>query len=100
MTKKFKELPAFETNEFKVGDWIICYDSEVSNGIQEIIDISKDSILLKNYLHWVNFRTCRKLEEVKAREFWIDPGMFAYEYLPPHLSPNKFIKVREVLEEE
>lgn len=65
-----KELPAFEINEFKVGDRVRVYDSQCLNddriGIVEEVD--EDEVVVKivdyepgyNY----NFKQCRKLEEV------------------------------------
>lgn len=106
MTKKYRELPAFETNEFKVGDNVHVYGcSSVKDGvllkIRHIYSTAymeaRDS---EDILHVVHFKQCRKLEEIKPRIFW------AYELY--HYNPNedldpcdthspRAIKVQEVL---
>ena len=102
---KYKELPAFETNEFKVGDLVKCYDSEVSDDNEIIEVIVADKIYLKNYTYSAHFKTCRKLEEIKPREFWIvgrEDEFYVYENEPKDITLSegfKKIRVREVLED-
>lgn len=104
MSKKYKELPAFETNEFKAGDVINVYVDyntihkvTVNNSFGDYLDFGAE--LYGRY----HFKQCRKLEEVKPREFWI---YSAYDHNPDeHPDPRgvrypKAFKVREVLDEE
>ena len=108
MGKKYKEFPTFETNEFKVGDLVRCYDSVVDRdpAIVEYIDNDGD-ILIKGHDVYVDFRTCRKLVEVapkiaylcmnSGRFFMDSSGTKEYEKKYKELG---WVKVAEVLENE
>jgi hypothetical protein len=106
---KFKELPAFETNEFKVGDRVKVYtengillgivSSDRNKGYHYVF-ILKDGTEEEVEFH---FKQCRNLEPVKPREFLIkrcdgedDDMIFEYD----SLIREGFIWVREVLEDE
>lgn len=103
---KYKELPAFESNEFKVGDLINIYSPEPLQ-INRISKIYQDLIIVENSLSgccMFHFKQCRKLVPIEAREWevWIDcygdlfdnPKDLYYD------KKAKKIKVREVLEDE
>ncbi len=101
---KYKELPAFETNEFEIGDKIKCYDS-CTNTEQKhsIVRIIKDFVEIETQEFIsgieVHFSTCRKLEPVKPREWtvWIQDGDI--QSRNPFIPIKDPIKVREVIEE-
>lgn len=117
MTKKFKELAAFETNEFKVGDLINVYDKE--KVIEKLVVTNIDGDFIENFLTAkynplsenqkmsidimrFNFKQCRKLVEVEPREFWLSESTQKFytwdEVGSMRLVKENFIKVREVLE--
>jgi len=102
---KYKELPAFETNEFKVGDKVKVYNSEghFTAFVSEIM-LNKEFLRLETRTLPVHFKQCRKLEEIKPREFWVDllenkllP--IEYEKRNKDFSKSGYIKVREVIED-
>jgi len=74
---KYKELPAFETNEFKVGDRIRAYGVLVDGHIDDIVTgickITKDHLMVDTidnvYYSSPHFKQCRKLVEVEPREW-------------------------------
>jgi hypothetical protein len=102
MSKKYKELPAFETNEFKVGDRVRFYeDCDANEG--EVVHVSMNVIEVHGINYGIHFKQCRKLEEVKPREFWIhSPGGYLVDTLSTddrvNLKAQGYIKLREVLE--
>ncbi|HEY5688552.1 MAG TPA: hypothetical protein VIS27_09640 [Yeosuana sp.] len=110
MSKKYKELPAFETNEFKVGDKVICYDSAVVvSVIHTVTKVFPTSIILspgpEEYKGMdMNFKQCRKLEEIKPREYSVNIDAITGNIVGPFSSLNsdnfKTIKVREVMDDE
>jgi hypothetical protein len=121
---KYKELPAFETNEFKVGDRVKVYMSpepyiglitEIENDLLEVI------AFYCNEHTFEHFRQCRKLEEIKPREFWVHRdcvnnifGQLPLRYYggPPRFGSaviatyvdkpdhQEYIRVQEILEDE
>lgn len=112
MSKKYKELPAFETNEFKVGDLVKVY---VGTDIFQtrVLEIRRDHFVIiedsedRGY-DIAHFKQCRKLEEIKPREFNVivtEDGEIITA--PSHALPNftfnnkpvTYIKVREVLDD-
>lgn len=80
---KYIEFPAFETNQFKKGDLVKIYDSQVNQGMafhrvvairDEYVVFNIDSITgdSNGCKYWsVNFRSCRKLEAISPREIYI-----------------------------
>lgn len=70
MSKKYIEQPAFEKNEFEVGDSVRVYlsSSKVLEGNvsfvcgRDLVGVSDENF---------HFKQCRLLKEVKPREFWI-----------------------------
>jgi hypothetical protein len=111
MSKKYKELPAFETNEFKVGDLInvyighYLYKVRVTRTHEYLVFFSGADT--ENGEGLAHFKQCRKLEEIKPREFFIDLRTYrSTDVIPSEYSPNpwgpdmRVIKVREVLEDE
>lgn len=118
---KFRELPAFETNEFKVGDRIKCYDSVVPENHSGYFVKDKEGSFVSfecrigsTHCFRAHFKQCRKLEEVKPREFYLRTipvyhpitKEYIYEYYSindcnkPEEFSEEYIKVREVMEEE
>ncbi len=108
---KYKELPAFETNEFKEGDKVNLYD-KLGILVGEITDISGDYIRFmstgRNYER--HFKQFRKLEEIQPREYirYIDEFGNLYKYDDTscfartesvRAGATKRIKLREVLED-
>ncbi|HEY5688551.1 MAG TPA: hypothetical protein VIS27_09635 [Yeosuana sp.] len=114
MMNKYKELPAFETNEFKVGDKVAFY-RKCGKAIGEITSRSTNNLCIKyesrdknTCMTETHFKQCRKLEEVKPREFNVivtEDGEIITA--PSHALPNftfnnkpvTYIKVREVLDD-
>lgn len=108
MTTKYKELPAFETNEFKVGDKVKCFDTctnsvvinEVYRTISNYIEIRPENYLAGIEVH---ISCCRKLEEIKPREFAIGleeghPLQVLFGIPRIQSGSIEWIKVREVIE--
>jgi hypothetical protein len=122
--KKYKELPAFETNEFKVGDRVKVYMSpEPYIGLITEIEDSFLKIEAVDYNEhtFEHFKQCRKLEEIKPREFWVHRdcvnnifGQLPLRYYgsPPRFGSaviatyvdkpdrKEYIRVQEILEDE
>lgn len=112
MTKKYKELPAFETNEFKVGDIVNCY-CEQKTHIEipvKCLLVDKDYLLIEDRTYQIiaHFKQCRKLVKVEPREFWLvfshehnysNPSVYPCEQIIAHKGAWQ-IKVREVLDED
>jgi hypothetical protein len=106
-TKKYKELAAFKTNEFKIGDMVRAYELSFRTGYVEgkILNIKGDEICfsIPDMPLVFHFKQCRKLEEVKPREFWTyrvylqDPSSNEGALLRVL---DEAIKVREVLDDE
>jgi len=115
---KYKELPAFETNEFKVGDMVAVYGCPSVTGSyhtgshHDVVHIAEEGeILVGTELNprlGFHFKQCRKLVEVEPREWWLNPVSKTYvvageiiEYKNDDGVPNlaAWIKVREVIEE-
>lgn len=107
---KYKELPAFETNEFNVDDIINVYN--VNRQIKSIIRVINgyhiivDSTNGEDIRQQVHFKQCRKLEEIEPLE-WIVTQVYtqhglgiASEGINERLDSysSKKIKVREVIE--
>lgn len=119
MNKKYKELPLFETNEFKVGDEVKVYDSSMDKNKIYVVQFVGPSLVQLQGYGFFNFQVCRKLEEIKAREFWIPKDSLdelfnrkftdwygreklCDQYMTPidRTKYNKdYIKVREVLDD-
>lgn len=108
MTTKYKELPAFETNEFKAGDAVAFYRN-CGRAIGEIKDICDDRLEViyergngYNSCTSVHFKQCRKLEEIKPREFYLHlwgSSIFTQEECAERgIATSNLIKVREVIE--
>jgi hypothetical protein len=114
---KYKELAAFKTNEFKVGDMVRVYDyfpyealivemfNDNGEGILKVQFEDPSSVKLRS-TRGVHFKQCRKLEEVIPREFWINPDEknCAAKILTSEpdgvYARGPFIKVIEVMEDE
>ena len=107
---KYKELPAFETNEFKVGDHVRLYG--VSGSFDgTITTVGKELIVIRGDVQLTgHFKQFRKLEEVTPREYirYIDEFGNLYKSGESYYfngtefmitEPTKRIKLREVLEE-
>jgi hypothetical protein len=60
---KYKELPPFENNEFKVGDVIVVYDSHYTEDAARVTKIKDDIIWCSGSIGF-HFKQCRKLEEI------------------------------------
>jgi len=110
---KYKELDAAKSvDEFKVGDKFNAYEYDAPFKNREVTDL--DGNIIISVSHRYHFKQCRKLEEVKPREWWIGPGVYvnggdrfsymdAIDYDP---KPTKYrtadgtpwIKVQEVIE--
>ncbi len=115
--KKYKELPAFETNEFKIGDKVAVYNMGISF-ICTVERIMGEMVycLPENRMHMYecklgrdiyNFKQCRKLEENKPREYWLNPGIdsrYPFEgmtynkHVASDLQLPGWIRVREIIE--
>ena len=109
MNKKYKELPPFGENPFKVDDLVQCVDSctmqrqihIVKRVIEGYVEINTQDFPKGIEVH---FTTCRKLEEIQPREFYLHPILGTYiestkERVDNFKLDNGFhIKVREVLE--
>lgn len=81
---KYKELPAFETNEFKKEDLVHIYHSlndvkltEWIHGPQKVSKLEKDYVFFDGPFGY-HFKQCRKLEEIKPREFYVKEVSISY----------------------
>lgn len=109
---KYIEQPAFETNEFKIGDKINIYESSPEGsatllkertvdfvGKNRIVGVQEES---RNF----HFKQCRLLLPAKPREFTLfkDKKHNKYYSLEGRQSPqcrwDEVIRVKEVLEDE
>ena len=110
---KYRELPIDDSkgvDQFKVGDRVNVYLQCHTHPFRsEVTDVNSDFLLrVKGHDNALNWKQCRKLEEVKPREWWVnrnDLGLFnesaAIVYEPnANMDPKYWIKVREVLEDE
>ncbi len=106
---KYKELDAFETNEFKRGDKVNIYnDGRVF--IYFVVNVRNDIVIAaykvdisEAMTSEFHFRQCRKLEEIKPREWLVrTDGQFS-QFITSDLGmcPSKYtFRVREILEGE
>lgn len=109
---KYVELPAFETNEFNKGDYIRVYLGGTCGWQPHdvlIISVAELSVevIIDEVRYFVPFQACRKLEEIKPREFWVLKEEHRKETClqfildePRSSCMNYYIKVREVLDGE
>lgn len=102
---KYKELPAFETNEFKKGDRIKVYGIQDTNYIICVVEDSKEYVVsfqpsIKGQ-YYAHFKQCRKLEEIKPKEYWINTN-WSDMFLSRNSHSPEFIKncisLREIKE--
>lgn len=102
---KYTEQPAFETNEFKVGDKIKVYDG--LDVFEETVKayISEEFIEVEDGLEY-SFKQCRLLLPTKPREFWVlinysGKASYVTEKLEElaEYENHSIVKVREVLED-
>lgn len=106
---KYKELPAFETNDFIVGDTVHYYNNE---SMQEFVvsKISRELLILgkTDYhsfdLQLAHYKQCRKLVEVKPqvpREIELYYDKKSGHYFQVRGNGNfETIKFREVIEDD
>ncbi len=100
---KYIEQPAFETNEFKVGDSIMIYDpvgvckATVYNSKNDIVSVTFDNGTGFAYYH---FKQCRLLLPTKPREWLVSIDKKRNRIsCDIYNTPGPLIKVREVLED-
>lgn len=111
MKDEYQELPAFTSNDFKVGDMVRVYgadyifigriDMHVVEG-QDMIHVqgkTEDSI--SDYFH---FKQCRLLKRRERRVWWVMPSWITYETIcssrPPSPNSKGWVKVCEVFDGE
>lgn len=113
----YKEIPIDDSKgvkQFEAGDFVMVYNNGSLTGTICTIDYQLEYLEVKHKddIECFNWRQCRKLEEVKPREFWIsftesdtvsDTGKLVpcFEgvirtHKPGY--PNDFLHVREVIE--
>ncbi len=119
---KYKELPAFETNEFQRGDKFIGHsardihqftcidDGTISDVTTEKLDVITGERVDGNstFRQLFHFRQCIKLEPVEPREYWLCTNCkFAYQMVKSPIDCCSegekifpIIKVREVPNED
>ncbi len=105
---KYKEMPEFETNEFKVGNHVAFYrksgrtEGEVQCVHGDIVEIMYGETLAKSMTK-VHFKQCRLLKEMNPREFYLvvdDRGRFYWgSQSLSDVRDYVHIKVREILED-
>jgi hypothetical protein len=101
------ECPAFETNEFKVGDRVRVYryhgGAEIGDAL--VTHVKNDDVEYGDY--GAHFKQCRLLKKREAREWWVHTADFEsnkksipmwYEKWKMDDFPGKWIKVREVID--
>ena len=99
---KYREHAAFETNEFKSGDLVRIYDAMVVGNFRtDAVTVVKGDLIYTGAQSY-HFKQCRKVEEIKPREWWIDtkPGVWTVWENIDSIDKVKggFIRVREVEE--
>lgn len=96
------EQPAFETNEFKIGDFVRIYKG---TGIEEeeVISVSSSHVCPYGGGEY-HFQQCRLLKKREPREWWVAPGFADNEYFEPYQDAqiskkevSGWVKVREVI---
>lgn len=102
---KYRELPASEVNDFKVGDWVRVYQNygvgTEDYTIKEVhIDFISVKDITKPMYHW---KACRKLVPVEPREWTIticEDGTLSKgtPFAKNIYNYSETIRVREVLE--
>lgn len=99
---QYIEQPAFETNEFKMGDKVRIYvatntiDDEVLKLYDQFIVIDFADGVQKHY----HFKQCRLLKKRETREWWLrtdQPVWTVWDHQT--LATTEWIRVREVFEE-
>lgn len=105
---KWIEQPAFEKNEFKVGDHVNIYtwpttyrDCVITLIENDTIIVDRDDRYSKGNKLNADFHQCRLLKKREAREIWLDlgTGKFCKVY-EGAIVDKAAIKVREVLEDD
>lgn len=103
MKNEYEELPAFETNEFKVDDFVHVYWGDmVYAGRIHYISEGK-FIVLRAHSGVYHYKQCRLLKKREPRVLWLPPGFFNGWDLCKTIArePREgWIKVQEVFEEE
>lgn len=103
----YKELDAFETNEFQQNDLILDY-SNGGNRIFKVINVFDVFVEYRDYTDTLNdnkithFKCARKLEKQPPREFYIHPDCSSLHKqfdCETNDRPMGYIKVREVTDE-
>lgn len=101
MNKKYRELPAFETNEFRIGDIINVYIDSGNPFKEEVLNV-RNNLVKTSANKVIHFKSLRKLEEIKGRLFWIKDSPNGRVSVNTMVSEENesgdWIKVREVLE--
>lgn len=99
---KYKEQPAFEKNDFKVGDYVRVYDEQYQ--FDCAISAINDCFVSFNTTRKLHFKQCRLLLPVKPREFYLirdcEDDTFGILEEKPNNVWKEIVKVREVLEDE
>lgn len=101
---KYKELPAFEINQFQKGDRARVYRGDKQEDVI-VEEIRVNGMLLLRskdiYDSFAHFKQCRKLEELKPREWTVfltkDGRITSAGAL--NFCEAKWLRVREVLED-
>lgn len=110
---KYRELPAFEKNEFNEGDLVNCYNAP-SGSLPFVLKITG---IFQDFIYGdlpdskegdesigAHFKACRKLEELKPREWevYLDKQgtIISYNAMKDFCwNDVKTIRVREILDE-
>lgn len=102
---KYIEFQAFDTNQFQVGDKVRVYHSPYNVTDATVTEVQGDALLArkdpskKTQEIFAHFKQCRRLEEMKPREWLIyrtKSHEFTTDQTIEHYLPA--IKVIEVLE--